>query len=508
MDKTMLFEMIGIEKIFSHVHALDKVDFRVRKGEVHALLGENGAGKSTLIKILTGVYPKDGGKIFMEGKEVQISSTHDAAHLGIAVIFQELSLIPTLSVYQNVMLGKEISAFGFIKEKQEKKKIQDLISYYGFSLGVNDIVETLSLAQMQMVEILKALASNAKLIVMDEPTASLSNHESELLFKIIHQLREKGVSIIYISHRLEEVFNLSDRITVLRDGKLEGVVEKGDIVPAQVIRMMIGKELSEATASRPMLESQKEIVLSVKNLYSPGTFRNISFDVKRGEVLVLTGLVGSGRTEILRAVFGADTVESGEIYLEGKPYKPSIHNAVSSGFGFIPEDRRIQGFSPLLSVTKNVALTNYDKLSAKGFVKKAKENELGSQVVGMVDLRPANPEVAVGNLSGGNQQKVVLGKWLTRELKLILIDEPTVGIDIGAKDEIYEMIERLSKEGVAVILVSSDLAEVLRVAHRILVLREGEIVKEFKEGVVTQEEILMVSSGFGEEGEEVERGEA
>ena len=225
MDNTMLFEMKGIEKFFSHVHALNKVDFQVKKGEVHALLGENGAGKSTLIKILTGVYPKDGGQIFMEGKEVEISSTHDAAHLGIAVIFQELSLIPTLSVYQNVMLGKEMSAFGFIKEKKEKKKIEELISYYGFSLGVNDIVETLSLAQMQMVEILKALASDAKLIVMDEPTASLSSHESELLFNIIHQLRKKGVSIIYISHRLEEVFNLSDRITVLRDGKLEGVIE-------------------------------------------------------------------------------------------------------------------------------------------------------------------------------------------------------------------------------------------------------------------------------------------
>lgn len=506
MDNTMLFEMKGIEKIFSHVHALNKVDFQVKKGEVHALLGENGAGKSTLIKILTGVYPKDGGQIFMEGKEVEISSTHDAAHLGIAVIFQELSLIPTLSVYQNVMLGKEMSAFGFIKEKKEKKKIEELISYYGFSLGVNDIVETLSLAQMQMVEILKALASDAKLIVMDEPTASLSSHESELLFNIIHQLRKKGVSIIYISHRLEEVFNLSDRITVLRDGKLEGVIEKEDIVPSQVIRMMIGKELSEATASRPMKKSQEETVLKVNNLYSPGSFRHISFEVKRGEVLVLTGLVGSGRTEILRAVFGADPLQEGEIWVEGKPYKASIKNALSQGFGFIPEDRRTQGFSPLLSVTKNVAITNYDKLSSGGFVKGEKERALGQQVVEMVDLRPANPEVAVGNLSGGNQQKVVLGKWLTRELKLILIDEPTVGIDIGAKDEIYEMIEKLSKQGVAVLLVSSDIAEVLRVAHRILVLREGEIVKEFCEGIVTQEEILMASSGFGEEGEEEENG--
>lgn len=500
MDKTLLFEMRNIDKIFAHVHALNKVNFQLRKGEVHALLGENGAGKSTLIKILTGVYPKDGGQIFMEGKEVQISSTQEAAALGIAVIFQELSLIPTLTVYQNIMLGKEISTFGFIQDRKEKKKIQELIHYYGFSLDVNAVVETLSVAQMQMVEILKALASDAKLIVMDEPTASLSSRESELLFRIIHQLREKGVSIVYISHRLEEVFNLSDRITVLRDGKLEGVIEKENIVPSQVVRMMIGKELSEATASRKLEKSKEDTLLSVKNISSGGKFENISFEVKKGEVLVLTGLVGAGRTEILRAIYGADPLEKGEIEVEGKKYLPQIKKALSTGFGFIPEDRRVQGFAPLLSVTRNVAVTNYDLLSSGGFVNQTEEKELGKKVVEMVDLRPANPEVAVGNLSGGNQQKVVLGKWLTRNLKILLIDEPTVGIDIGAKDEIYEMIERLSKSGVSIVLVSSDLAEVLKVAHRILVLREGKIVKEFHSGVVTQEEILMASSGFlGEE---------
>ena len=248
MDKAILLEMNNIEKIFAHVQALDRVNFQVRRGEVHTLLGENGAGKSTLIKILTGVYPKDGGQIFMEGREVNIASREDAAALGISVIFQELSLIPTLCVYQNIMLGKELSRFGFVQAKKEKKKIADLIEYYGFSLGVNDIVETLSVAQMQMVEILKALAADAKLIIMDEPTASLSSHESKLLFSIIDQLRERGVSIIYISHRLEEVFKLSDRITILRDGKIAGVVEKNQINPSEIIKMMIGKSVSEATA--------------------------------------------------------------------------------------------------------------------------------------------------------------------------------------------------------------------------------------------------------------------
>ncbi|MBQ9990556.1 MAG: sugar ABC transporter ATP-binding protein [Lachnospiraceae bacterium] len=501
MGKDILFEMKNIEKIFSHVHALKRVNFQVRKGEVHALLGENGAGKSTLIKILTGVYPKDGGQIFMEGKEVSIASREDAAELGIAVIFQELSLVKTLSVYQNVMLGKELSRFGFVQMKKEKERIAALIQYYGFSLGVNDIVENLSVAQMQMVEILKALACDAKLIIMDEPTASLSSHESELLFNIIHQLRERGVGIVYISHRLEEVFNLSDRITVLRDGKVEGVMEKGHIIPSEVIRMMIGKSVSEATASRMLKPSEEETVLCVQHLSGFGAYEDVSFEVKRGEVLVLTGLVGSGRTEIIRAIYGADAYDSGRIELEGRVYRPQIKRGVASGFGLIPEDRRTQGFSPLLSVTRNVAVTNYDQLSRRGIVHRAKENRLGQRAVELVDLRPADPNIPVGNLSGGNQQKVVLSKWLTRKLKVVLIDEPTVGIDIGAKDEIYEIIERLSGQGVAVLMVSSDIAEVLRVAHRIIVMRKGRIEKEFHTGVVTQEDILMAASGFTAEEE-------
>ncbi|MDY4097241.1 MAG: sugar ABC transporter ATP-binding protein [Lachnospiraceae bacterium] len=501
MDKAILLEMNNIEKIFAHVQALDRVNFQVRRGEVHTLLGENGAGKSTLIKILTGVYPKDGGQIFMEGREVNIASREDAAALGISVIFQELSLIPTLCVYQNIMLGKELSRFGFVQAKKEKKKIADLIEYYGFSLGVNDIVETLSVAQMQMVEILKALAADAKLIIMDEPTASLSSHESKLLFSIIDQLRERGVSIIYISHRLEEVFKLSDRITILRDGKIAGVVEKNQINPSEIIKMMIGKSVSEATASRMLRQSEEETVLSIQHLCCLGAYEDVSLEVKRGEVLVLTGLVGSGRTELIRAIYGADPYDSGKIELEGKPYQPQIKKAVAEGFGLIPEDRRTQGLSPLLSVTGNVALTNYDKISSKGFVSKAREEELGRHAVRLVDLRPPNPNVLAGNLSGGNQQKVVLGKWLTRNLKVLLIDEPTVGIDIGAKDEIYQIIETLSQNGVAVLMVSSDIAEVLRVAHRIIVMREGKIAKEFHTGIVTQEDILMASSGLDTEGE-------
>ncbi|MDO4548546.1 MAG: sugar ABC transporter ATP-binding protein [Clostridia bacterium] len=491
-----LVSMKGIDKKFSHVYALNKVDFDIEVGEVHALLGENGAGKSTLIKVLTGVYPKDGGEIIFDGKRVEIESRDDADKLGIAVIFQELSLIPTLTVTQNILLGKEKHRFGILQKKAMKRQVADIIERFDFPLKPDDVIETLSVAQKQMVEILKALSTNARLIVMDEPTASLSAKESEMLFKIIRQLRERGVSILYISHRLEEVFALSDRITVLRDGKLVGVVEHDEIVPDRIVNMMIGKELSEATASRNLRVGQGKTVISVDHLTRPGFFRDISFEVKAGEVLVLTGLVGSGRTEVLRAIFGADPYESGSVTYDGKPFKGSPGKAISAGMGLIPEDRRTQGFIPLLTVEKNIASTNYDKLSKNGFVLRRKERELGLEGVKLVDLRPPNPLVIVGNLSGGNQQKAVLAKWLTRELKLILVDEPTVGIDVGAKDEIYKFIEELASQGVAVLLVSSDIAEVLRVAHRIIVMRNGEIIREFNDGIATQEDILLTCSGI------------
>ena len=288
----------------------------------------------------------------------------------------------------------------------------------------------------------------------------------------------------------------------MRDGKNAGVIEKEDIVPSEVVKMMIGKEVSESTASRTLKTSDAETVLEVKHLTHLGYYDDVSFEVKKGEVLVLTGLVGSGRTEVVRTIYGADPYDSGQILFEGKPIKPTISKSVTNGFGLIPEDRRTQGFSPLLSVTKNVALTSYDKIAKSGFVKTSDEDKLGEKAVELTDLRPANPKVKVGDLSGGNQQKAVLGKWLTRDLKVILIDEPTVGIDIGAKDEIYNIIEGLASQGVAVLMVSSDIAEVLRVAHRILVMREGRVIKEFNDGVATQEDILLASSGYVENQEE------
>ncbi|MEA4896769.1 MAG: sugar ABC transporter ATP-binding protein [Eubacteriales bacterium] len=500
MSADRIVEMKGIEKVFAHAHALKGVDFSVRKGEVHALLGENGAGKSTLIKVLTGVYPKDGGEIWFDGQPVEIASRDDAMRLGIAVIFQEFSLIPTLCVTQNILLGREKRKLGILRKKAMRQEVAELIRRFDFPLNPDDIIEMLSVAQKQMVEILKALSTNARLIIMDEPTASLSAKESEMLYKIIRQLRDRGVAIIYISHRLEEVFALSDRITVLRDGMLVATVDHEDIEPDRIVRMMIGKQLSDATASRRLSVSPNRTVLEVRNLSSLGRFEDVSFEVKAGEVVALTGLVGSGRTEILRSIFGADRYDSGEILFEGEKLPFGTAKVIALGFGLIPEDRRTQGFIPLLSVERNVACTNYDALSRRGFVQRNRERALGRRAVKLVDLRPANPLVSVGNLSGGNQQKAVLAKWLTRDLKVILVDEPTVGIDIGAKDEIYNFIDTVASQGVAVLLVSSDIAEVLRVAHRIIVMKEGRIIHEFNDGVATQEDILLTASGIHTKG--------
>jgi len=496
-----VLEMKGIIKEFNDVQVLKSVDFDVKAGEVHALMGENGAGKSTLIKILTGIYPKDGGEIYVNGQHVNIESRRDAGKYGIGVIYQELSLIPTLSVMQNVMLGKEESKGGLLKVREMKKQVTDLIERYGFNLRANDIVETLTIAQRQTVEILKALSEKSNILIMDEPTASLSAKESESLFKIIEQLREQGVSIIYISHRLEEVYRLSDRLTVLRDGEKVACLTKEQINPADVIRLMIGKELSEATASKPLKKPDTEAVLEVKNLTRQGVFEDVSFTLHKGEILGFGGLVGAGRTEVMRCVFGADSYDSGEVLFEGKKLPNNVKETLKRGFGLVPEDRRNQGFVPLLSIEKNVAMTNYDTLAHLGFVSGAGEKKLGIKMVEELDIRPGNPQIPVGNLSGGNQQKAVLGKWLSRDLKVLIVDEPTAGIDIGAKDEIYKLLEELAEAGSSVILVSSDLQELLRVSRRILVMRKGKIFKEFANGQITQEDVLMAASGI-EEGEE------
>ncbi|MBR3570210.1 MAG: sugar ABC transporter ATP-binding protein [Oscillibacter sp.] len=511
MSETIL-EAKGICKSFSGVPVLQDVRFEVKRGEVHALMGENGAGKSTLIKIITGVYSKDDGQIFWEGQPVEINSYQDCQKLGVACIYQELSVIPPLTVAQNVYLGREPRKGKLIDFKTMNRMTQELIDKYDFPLKAETVVDHLGIGQRQLIEILKGLSQNSKLLIMDEPTASLSGKEAESLFRIINTLRSEGVSIIYISHRLEEVYMLSDRLTILRDGKNAAVLEKKDIIPAKVIEIMIGKVVDESAGSKKRLHSEPnaEVRLDVRGLTDKSDrFRNISFQVRRGEILGLGGLIGAGRTEVVRAIYGVDKAASGEVYLDGKKLDPSPKNSILEGIGFVPEDRRGQGFIPLLSTTKNIALTNYDIVKTnKAFapagdlataISDADELAMGKRAIEAIDIRPADPEKRVGDMSGGNAQKVVLGKWLMRDLKLLIVDEPTAGIDVGAKDEIYQILENLAKQGVAVIVVTSDLQELLRVSHRILVMRKGDIVREFKNEIVTQSRVLSAGQGVAEE---------
>ena len=501
----IILEAKGIYKSFSGVPVLQDVHFDVRKGEVHALMGENGAGKSTLIKIITGVYSKDAGTIEWEGKPVEINNYQDCQKLGVACIYQELSVIPPLTVAQNVFLGREPRTFGLIDYAKMNRMTQELIDRYQFPLHPATLVENLGMGQRQLIEILKGLSQNSKLLIMDEPTASLSGKEAETLFHIIETLRSEGVSVIYISHRLEEVYRLSDRLTILRDGQNAAVLNREEIVPKKVIATMIGKIVDESAGSKKMLHSDDTapVRLEVKDLTDPADrYRHISFQVHRGEILGLGGLIGAGRTEVVRAIYGVDKAKSGEVILDGQKMNPSPKTSIAAGIGFVPEDRRSQGFIPLLSTTRNIALTHYDIIRKKGAaVSYADELAMSKKAIKDIDIRPADPDKEVGVMSGGNQQKVVLGKWLMRDLKLLIVDEPTAGIDVGAKNEIYEILENLAKQGVAIILVSSDLQELIRVSHRILVMRKGDVVKEFKNEIVTQSRVLSAGQGILDEEE-------
>lgn len=500
-SKDMILKVQNICKSFSGIPVLNNVDFSIAKGEIHALMGENGAGKSTLIKIITGVYTKDSGEFYYNGQEVQINSRGDAVKLGISTIFQELSLIPTLTVAENIYLGREnTNRFGSIRKKERYQKAKELIERYHFPISADDKVENLSIAQKQLVEILKALSIDASILIMDEPTASLTTTESNHLFKIIRELAASGVSILYISHRMEEVYALSDSITVLRDGTKVGTYRKNEVTPEDIIRCMIGKDIDESESYAVPIDTEgKEPVLTVRNLKIPGIIRDVSFDVYPGEILGLSGLIGSGRTDIVRAVFGLDPTSRGEVKIRGKKLSlRSIKEAAANGIGFVPEDRAQEGYVPLMSIEQNLVSCNFDWINRGGvFSNPVKEKAVSAEAIRRFNIKPNMPEQLVSNLSGGNQQKVVLGKWLERDLALLMVDEPTAGVDVGAKDEIYHLIRELVKKGSAVILVSSDLNELLKLSNRILVLRGGRIERELPGGSVNEEQILAIASGFG-----------
>ena len=492
--KTPLLLMQGITKDFPGVRALEEVTLEVMPGEVLALVGENGAGKSTLMKILSGALPLEAGEIFLAGQPVQIGSPQRAQELGISMIYQEFNLVPYLGVAENIYLGREpLRARCFVDWRRLYADAARVLDRLGVQIGLGEPVGHLSVAQQQLVEIAKALSANAQLIVMDEPSATLTEHELMRLFTLIRGLRDEGVSIIYISHRLEEVFEIADRVSVLRDGRLIGTRPVSELTRGDIIHMMVGRELArDKPRQRPEIGEE---VLRVKGL-GGGPVHGVSLCVHRGEIVALTGLVGSGRTEVARLIFGADPRRAGEILVAGQPVDiRSPRAAIRHGLGFVTEDRKAQGLVLALTVRENVTLANLDLLTAWGFIKRQLEREQVASSIDSLHIRTPSMEQLVHNLSGGNQQKVVLAKWLFTQSRVLLFDEPTRGIDVGAKAEIYQLMNALTRDGVGILMITSELPEALGMSDRILVMHEGRLVAELAGEQATQEQIMRFATG-------------
>ncbi|WP_432203920.1 sugar ABC transporter ATP-binding protein [Thermoanaerobacter uzonensis] len=482
--------MEGISKYFPGVQALKKCYFDLRRGEVHALVGENGAGKSTLMKVLAGIYKKDDGKIVYRGKEVDFSNSREAQKSGIVIIHQELNLIPHLTVAENIFIGQEPSKGIFINQDIINRKAKELLESLHVNISPETKVMELSVAQQQMVEIAKALSYNFEVIIMDEPTAALSKHEIEELFRVIKNLKSKNKGIIYVSHRLEEIFAIADRVTVMRDGQYISTLNTKEVSKDEIIRLMVGRVIYEQPKTMSTVAEDSPVVLEVKNLTSK-VVKNVSFTLRKGEILGFAGLVGAGRTEVARLIVGADKKYKGEIYLKGK--KIEINNpedAVKNGIGYLPEDRKQHGLVIGLSVKENITLPSLDNYVEKGFINFKKEKEVVETYINKLNIKTPSLKTIVKNLSGGNQQKVVIAKWLAKECDVLIFDEPTRGIDVGAKSEIYKLINELAKEGKSIIMISSELPEILRMSDRIVVMCEGEITKILAIEEADQEIIL------------------
>jgi ribose transport system ATP-binding protein len=495
-----LILMEGIEKSFPGVHALSQCRFELLPGEVHALVGENGAGKSTLMKVLTGIYPKDAGHIYYKGKEVEIPNPRAGLHLGISMIHQELNLMPHLTVAQNIFIGREPRKGNFVlDEKAINEKTQQLLDMMHLKLDPRSKVADLTVAMQQMVEIAKALSFNAEVLIMDEPTAALTDTEIEELFRIIRQFRDKGVGIIHISHRLEELKQISDRITVMRDGRYIDTVPTQEVPIDRIISMMVGRTIYESAPEVPENPSQ-EAVLEVKNLSRGNALKNVSFNLKKGEILGFSGLVGAGRTEVARAIFGADKIDTGEIYIQGQKVRiKSPADAVKHGIGYLSEDRKRYGLALGLDVETNIVLATLKKfLGFLGWVNQGETRTTAERFVSALAIKTPSLQQRVKNLSGGNQQKVVVGKWLTRDCNILIFDEPTRGIDVGAKSEIYRLLNDLAQQGKSIIMISSELPEILRMSHRIIVMCEGRITGELSSAEATQEKIMTYATQRGE----------
>ena len=488
-----IIRMVKINKFFPGVHAVKDVDFELESGCVHAIMGENGAGKSTLMKILAGIIHKDSGEIKINDKEIEINEPVDAKKYGISMIEQEFSLFLELSVFQNIFLGREFSRkIKFIIDwKNIRKKTNEMIKEFGISIDISKPIKRLKTSEQQLVEIIKAVFFGAKFIIMDEPTSSLGEEEKEKLFKIIKTLKQKGVGIIYISHRIKEIYEIADQVTVMRDGATVGTYKISDINESDLIKLMVGRELTNIFDREKSASGLGTKVLEVRNLTKKGAFSNISFSVRKGEVLGLSGLMGSQRTEIMRCVFGLDKFDSGEILLENKPLKiNSSFSAIKNGIGMVPEDRKNDGIIQTMSVRENLSISLINYINRLGWINLLKEYDVAIEQVKRLDIKIVSLDQPITKLSGGNQQKVILGRFLSLKPKLLILDEPTRGIDVGAKAEVHKIIAEIAKQGVAIIMISSELPEIIGASDRIVVLHEGRITGEYNFMEATQEKIM------------------
>ena len=498
MESEAVIQLKKIRKHFGGVPAVDGVSLEVRAGTIHGLVGENGAGKSTLGRLLAGVVTPDGGDLLIEGHPVSYRSPRNALADGIALIAQEIALVPKLSVAENVFLGTK----GRLASKRDLfRRYRELENRAQFGVPGDCPVDSLSVADQQKVEILRAISRRARVIVFDEPTSSLSQEESIRLYELVRALRDDGITIIYVTHFLEEIIQLADRVTVLRNGRLVETMEASEATVPRMIRGMLGKDLSKAFPARSAVTPDAPVRLSVRELTRGGDIDKVSFEIRSGEIVGLAGLVGSGRSETARAIFGADSLDSGSIEVDGKPLKlGSPRAAVEAGIGFAPEDRKGLGLLMDLSQRVNMTLPHLNWISRRGIPSRSREREISGALLESLKVRPVNQEAPVRSLSGGNQQKVLIGKWLLREPRVIILDEPTRGVDVGAKQAVYQLIAELAERGVAILIISSEMEEVLGLAHRVLVMRHGCVEAEFAADRLSKEAVMQASFGLDHDG--------
>ncbi|UZD46280.1 sugar ABC transporter ATP-binding protein [Peribacillus frigoritolerans] len=506
--KKPVLNMEGISKTFSSVTVLNNVRIELYPGEVHALMGENGAGKSTFMKILAGIHTPDdnGGKIYLKGQPILWKDPTDARNKGISVIHQELNLSPNLTISENILMGSTFprNGLGMVKWDKVHERAQDVLDSMGSNLNPRQLVSTLSVAQQQMVEIARALSFNAEVLIMDEPTASLTDKEIKKLFEIIDDLKKQGVAIVYISHRMEEIFKISNRFTVLRDGEwiASGPIEETN--PDHLVKLMVGRDLKDLFNRSKAFgtKNPKEVspVLELKNVSDNTIVKNVSLKIHPGEIVGLAGLVGAGRTELVRAIFGLSELKSGEILVDGQSVRiKSSIDAIANRIAHVPESRKEQGLFLSMSVKENIIMAELKKHAKAGIVSWKQANESANRYIEDLNIKIASPEQQVSNLSGGNQQKVVIARWLSIAPKVLLLDEPTRGVDIGAKTEIHKIVSKLADEGLAVLMISSELPEVLGVSDRILVMSEGRLTGELSKEEATQETIMRLATKGGRE---------